>query len=131
LKEQWIEYKPDEISADEYEVVKVLYDCNGTLVELEGNMYNLIIRFDYPDAVRICDEGRRIKTYNEAEGLQEYRKNFNGIPLYKVHHSEFYNWVVEESAGIDTDFVQYAIVTLNDIVDVISSSPPEIYVKNL
>ena len=77
----------------------------------------------------MSDEGRRIKTYQESEGLQTYRENFNGNPIYIVENSLFNKWMIEESAGIYTDSTHYAIVTMNDIVDVLSYQEPIINVE--
>lgn len=91
----------------------------------------VIIVFEFADAIRVCDEGRRIKTYNECEGIQNYRKDFFGYPIYIVFNSSFNQWIVEESVGIYTNLSRYSIVTQNDLIDVISAKPPEIKVISL
>jgi hypothetical protein len=129
MKEKWIEYISEKIPIGKYELLKVTQDIDGTVVMLESKENFLIIKFDFVDALRICDEGRRIRTYNDAEGIQVYRKDFCGTPLYQVHNSQFYEWLVEESVGFYDDFKHYAIITLNDIVDILTSSTPFIEVK--
>ena len=131
MHEQWKEYIPNTIPKGNYEVISVTQDSKGTIIVVQSDYHNITISFEFADALRICDEGRRIKTYNEAEGIQLYRKDFYGTPLYQVINSRFYDWLVQESAGFYTEFNHYAIVTLNDIVDIISSSPPEILIESL
>lgn len=129
MKEQWIEYKENDIPKGIYEVVQVLQDAEGTKIQLESNGCKVIIIFEFADAIRICDEGRRIKTYNECEEIQNYRKNFFGHPIYMVYHSEFSNWVIEESLGIYSNLNHYAIITQNDLIDVLSEQSPEIKIN--
>ncbi|WP_375180209.1 hypothetical protein [Enterococcus rotai] len=84
------------------------------------------ITFGFVDSLRITDEGRRIRTYNEIESIQKYRENFIGNPLYKVEQSEYFEWIKKESAGFSTDLEHYAIITENDLIDVLSTFPPTI-----
>lgn len=131
MDENWIVYRDDIIPADNYDVVSVSQECDGTRIVLEGNKVTLQIQFWGVDSLRITDEGKRIRTYNEVENLQEYRKNFIGKPLYTVDNSEFLDWLKKESAGFYTDFVHYTIVTIDDIVDIATTFPPEITVKHI
>lgn len=131
MKERWICYGTGKMPTGVYEVIKVLQDCSGTEIVIESEEHRVVIKFGFVDALRVSDEGRRIRTYNEITEVQNYRKDFNGIPLYKVLNSEFYRWVVKESVGFYEDFTHYTIITKNDIIDVISSYPPELLVENL
>lgn len=129
MKERWVEYKDIDIPKGVYEVTEVIQNSEGTKIQLESETNKLTIFFEFADAIRICDEGRRIKTYNECEAIQNYRKDFFGNPIYKVINSEFNAWIAEESAGFYTDLSHFVIVTLNDIIDVVSSKPPEIKIQ--
>lgn len=119
----------DSIPIDNYDVICVSQSCEGTKIVLEGNQCNLEIQFWSVDSLRATDEGRRLRTYNEVESIQDYRKNFIGLPLFTVDNSEFVNWVAKESAGFCTDSIHYAIMTIDDIVDIVAPFPPEITVK--
>lgn len=131
MKEEWVQYDINIIPKDLYEVTSVIQDCNGTVIELEGEHFRMRIKFGFVDAIRVCDEGRRIRTYNEVDEIQIYRENFIGNPIFLVNNSEFNNWIIRESMGIYTDLKHYSIITMNDIVDIISSFPPEINISNL
>ena len=131
MQEQWSVYAEGTIPVGQYEVLEVLQNSEGTMIILESERNKVIIKFDFVDALRICDEGRRIKTYNVIEGIQEYRKDFLGIPLYLVKNSEFGKWIEEESAGFYIDSFHYAVITINEIVDIITSSSPEVVVSEL
>lgn len=130
VKEKWLIYKEDFIPLDNYEVLEIVQNVEGTKITMGGNSNDLIIKFSFIDSLRVSDEGRRLRTYNEVEEIQKYREEFYGNPLYKVQNSEFLKWIEIESAGIYTDMVHYAIVTINNIVDMVSSFPPEIEIKN-
>ena len=131
MTEKFNEYNLEKIPKDKYELIRTVQDCEGTVIILEGYKYKLNIKFGFVDALRICDEGRRIKTYNEVKGIEEYRKDFNGIPIYTVSNSKFYKWIVDESIGFYTDCTHYVVITINDIVDIISSEPPSITISNI
>lgn len=129
MNEIWGIYRDDIIPIDNYEVICVSQSCEGTKIALEGNKYNLEILFWTVDSLRATDEGRRLRTYNEVESIQDYRKDFIGIPLFIVDNSEFVDWIAKESAGICTDSIHYAIMTINDIIDIVAPFPPEITIK--
>jgi len=131
MNEVWKVYGNDIIPIDNYEVIYVSQGCEGTKIVLEGNNYNLKIRFWSVDSLRATDEGRRIRTYHEVESIQDYRKDFIGLPIFTVDNSEFIAWVAKESAGIYTDSIHYAIMTINDIVDIVAPFPPEIIVRTI
>ena len=131
MKEIWKNYEKSSVPNDNYEVFEVTVNSEGTKIILNGVKNTVSIKFCTVDSLRVSDEGRRIKTYHEVEGIQEYRENFYGNPIYQVENSEFASWVVEESAGFCTDMQHYAIVTLNDIVDVLDAFPPEIIVEEI
>jgi len=129
MKEIWKVYRNDIIPIGNYEVICVSQDYEGTKVVLEGNSCSVEILFGSVDSLRITDEGRRLRTYNEVESIQEYRTNFNGFPLFTVDNSEFVEWIAKESAGIYTESIHYAIMTIDDIVDIVALFPPKISIQ--
>lgn len=129
MEEIWNVYRDDIIPVDNYEVISVSQSCEGTKIILEGNTYTLEIQFCSADLLRITDEGGRLRTYNEVESVQEYRKNFIGWPLFTVDNSEFLSWLIKESAGFYVHYIHYAIMTVNDVVDIATVFPPEITVR--
>lgn len=131
MREIWECYATEKIPIGKYEVIEIIQNSNGTEIDMESEEHKMIIKFEFADALRVSDEGRRIRTYNKIIEIQNYRKDFNGVPLYEAFNSEFYNWAKKESAGYYTDFRHYVIITMNDIVDIISSCSPEIIVSKL
>jgi len=129
MKEQWKNYVEDEIPFDNYEVSEVVQNAEGTKIVLCGSANILTVKFVWTDSLRITDEGRRIRTYNEVKEIQEYRKNFYGNPLYIVENSEFVEWIKLEMDGFYMNKVHYVIMTLNDIVDVLATDSPEITIE--
>lgn len=128
MNEIWSVYRDDIIPLNRYEVITISQSCEGTKIVLESATDSLEILFWAVDSLRATDEGRRLRTYNEVISIQEYRKNFNGVPLFTVDNSEFGNWISKESAGIYTDSTHYAIMTRDDIV---APFPPEIILKKI
>ncbi len=130
-KEKWYAYSLDMLPNGRYEVVKILQDANGTFIKLESEEENkIIIKFNFVDALRVCDEGRRIVTYNETLAIQKYRENFFGNPIYYVENSELCKWLSLESAGFCVDVKHYVIITINHMIDIVTSEAPEIILDN-
>lgn len=129
MQEKWRVYNDSGIPEGHYEVLEILQNKNGTNIILESEKSKVLLKFGFIDALRVCDEGRRIKTYNEVEEIQTYRNDFVGVPLYLVDNSKFCQWIMKESAGFYTNGLHFAVVTINDIVDIISPYPPKIIVN--
>lgn len=128
--EHWIEFNLEEIISDDYEVYEICRNEQGTLIRLSGLENELHLCFNFVDSLRFTDEGRRIATYNDVMELQKYRSTFKGNPLFIVRDSEYIKWLNTESAGFIGKVEHYAIVTRNDIVDIVSDTPPRIYYIN-
>jgi hypothetical protein len=81
----------------------------------------LRITFDPPLSYRNTDEGDLLKTDQIAEGFLKW-------PLYTVENSRFLKWFHEESLEIhrNENPIHYAIITPNDVVDIISCYPPKV-----
>ncbi|WP_429954937.1 hypothetical protein [Enterococcus sp. AZ192] len=126
MLEKWHEYNQSDVPIDNYEVSEVVQNSEGTVIKLIGEKNNMNITFGFVDSLRITDEGRRIRTYNEIESIQKYRENFIGNPLYKVEQSEYVEWIKKESAGFCEDVDHYVIITENDLIDILSTFPPTI-----
>ena len=131
MSEKWEVYREDIIPKGYYEVTNISQNGDGTKINLESEKYAIKIVFNFVDSFRATDEGRRIRTYHEIKEIQEYRNEFIGYPLYVVEDSEYEAWVVLESAGFSTDSTHYAVMTIDDIVDVVSPFPPEVTVEEI
>lgn len=129
MDEKWIA-EDIGIPLDQYDICYVLQDGNGTKVKLVGDYGEVEIIFYSPDSVRITDEGRRLESYFTVPILQNYRKNFIGNPFFIILNSDYVKWIENESLGFSTDITHYVIVTRDDIVDIISSFPPKIFIKS-
>lgn len=124
MLERWYEYDDSNIPIDTYEVSEIVQNSEGTIIKLVGKENNIDVIFGFVDSLRITDEGRRIRTYNEVAGIQKYRENFVGNPIYKVEQSKYVEWIEKESAGFCGDVEHYVIITENDLIDIISTFPP-------
>src|SRR5699024_7689325 len=119
MTEIWEKYDTVAIPDDGYEIEKVMQDLKGVTISLIGEYYRMTVSFSFVDCLKISDEGRRIRTLNEIEGIQEYRETFMGNPLYTVENSDFYNWLIAESVGFGSDVIQYSILTEDNIIDIL------------
>lgn len=63
--------------------------------------------------------------------VTKMKEKWIGIPLYKVANSKYCQRLIGESVGFYTEFSHYAIITINDIVDIISTDEPQISVIKL
>lgn len=119
------------ILEDKYEVIGIVRDLNGTKISVEGISYSYDIIFGAIGAMAIYDEGNRIVSYNEIEGIKKYRENkFYGNPLFEVKGSNaFGEYLLKESCGFSSSLSLYAVVTQNDFIEIASSFPPQIILK--
>lgn len=129
MNEKWMNCTEFDIPKDKYEVSEVTQNSEGTKILLGGLQNDVLVDFGFVDSLRITDEGRRIRTYDEVIDIQDYIKSFVGNPIFKVENSEFVKWIDLESCGSLIDITHYAIITENDIVDIISSFPPKVIMK--
>ena len=124
----------NDIPDDNYEVMLVLQDINGTLITLDGINNEVKIRFGAVDSICVTDEGLRMETYlnGKTKVLNEYRaKKFYGNPFFiATSESDFTLWLKKESWGFSEGVGHYLIITLNHIVDIASVFPPQEIIIN-
>ena len=124
----------NDIPDDNYEVMSVLQDINGTLITLDGINNEVKIRFGAVDSICVTDEGSRMETYlnGKTKALNEYRaKKFYGNPFFiATSESDFTLWLKKESWGFSEGVGHYLIITLNDIIDIASVFPPQEIIIN-
>ncbi len=121
----------EKIPKDRYEVTSVIQNFDGTLITLEGKEHNINVTFGSVQCLCVCDEGVRIESYNKIADIQEYRKNnFYGVPVFSVKSSDFLNWLEYESCGFSNNQNHYAIITINDFIDIAVGFPPKITITN-
>ncbi len=119
---------------DNYEVMSILQDINGTLITLDGINNEVKIRFRAVDSICDTDEGSRMETYlnGKTKALNEYRaKKFYGNPFFiATAETDFTLWLKKESWGFSEGVGHYLIITLNDIIDIASAFPPQEFIIN-
>ena len=131
MEEVWKVYKKDFIPKDYYFLMECKIKNDVTTIELEGRHCKLTFEFINITALRFCDEGKRLRTYNEVEEiLSYYKKRFIGRPVFKVENSEFCKWIASESVDFIPESYHFAFVTEEEIIDVVSLDPPKILIDN-
>ncbi|MGN6370999.1 MAG: hypothetical protein ACTHN5_22320 [Phycisphaerae bacterium] len=92
--------------------------ADGLEIFLSHGGGSAVIKFWNPLAYRNCDEGKRLKTLSELHVREG---------IYVVENSTLAAWLHEESGYTgDMNLVTYAVVTINDWIEVVCSQPPEI-----
>lgn len=131
MKEKWSRYKINEIPKGKYELFKIEQNWNGTFIILDDEINKITISFESSVlAMRSCDEGDRWRTIGEVLG-ENGGDFFVGNPLYIVNDSEFSSWYNKETFEANRDYTHYAIVTQNDVIDILSMVEPDIKVEKI
>lgn len=131
MQEKWKNVNLKKELFDSYEILEITQNMDGTIIKLLGDKHNLDIHFNFVDSICMTDEGRRIETYNSMEELQAYREEFYGNPIYENSESKYIDWLKKESLGFVGEIIHYMIVTRDDMIDIISSFPPQITVHEV
>jgi hypothetical protein len=81
----------------------------------------LRVYFENALAYRNIDEGDRLKTINQ-------NREFDGHSFFIVENSNWLEWFDKESLSIHKkeNIKHYAIYTINDCIDILSESAPDI-----
>ncbi|WP_413721681.1 hypothetical protein [Sodalis sp. RH23] len=122
MKEKLVKLAYDECSTL---VGSQLINCNyasGALfLSLLANNKKIKIAFDWIYCFRVIDEGDLLK-------MQEEQKGEMVAGIYTILHSPYLKWFNEQSADIHAKegVVHYSIVTIEDVIDVLSLVPPVI-----
>lgn len=109
-----------------YELEKILYDRDGTKIELANNNCIVTIHFPKPiEFLRTSDEGNRIRTTHDI--LAEYGETiFREHAIFKILNSELSAWLENETFTIlnQENFTHFLIATNNDITEIVSFNEP-------
>lgn len=121
MNETLVDISPLNISFRGGEIVNFCYKAGSLEIDIssEGQSPHFRVFFDWTHSFRVTDEGDLLKMLGEQSG-----KMLLGI--YKVEGSTYLEWFNDQSDNIHSkdNIVHYLIVTLNDVVDVLSSVPP-------
>ena len=131
--EEWRKWEVENVPKGEYEIMKIVQDIDGTRIEMEDDVNTIQVIYGFVLGIRIFDEGTRLKTIMETQHKHSDRGFFVNWPFYKVEDSELKKWIVEESYKIyeHHECMHIAIVTPNDVVDILSTYEPTIIVTSI
>ncbi|MEQ4510343.1 MAG: hypothetical protein ABN480_07055 [Dickeya sp.] len=73
--------------------------------------------FDWIYSFRVIDESDLLKMLEEQNGAMT-------TGIYYVEESKYLEWFNEQSGNIHENVVHYMFVTINDVIDVLSSVEP-------
>ncbi|EBX9240329.1 hypothetical protein DRF02_24835 [Salmonella enterica subsp. salamae] len=119
--ETLVDITPQNIFLRGSQVIDFHYKAGGLeiIISLDGVSPDFRVFFDWSHSFRVTDEGDLLKMLGEQSG-----KILVGI--YKVEKSSYLEWFNDQSVNIRSkdNVAHYLIVTVNDVVDVLSSEPP-------
>ena len=130
-KENWSKWNPENLPDGNYAITNFVQNSEGTKITLDSDECIVKVIFDgVTPLVRTSIEGIRIRTWSEVQKKHEDKYFFRNWFLYIVDNSKLSAWVSEESCGVynSEELIHYAVVTSEDIIDVISTFKPIIQI---
>lgn len=134
MQENWIQWKPTNIPEGEFIVTDYIQNKDGTKFVLDDGNIIVEILFDgITPIVRSSVEGIRMRTWGEVQQKYNDKFFFRNWFLYKVENSKLSKWAEEESCGfyVSEQLTHYCIVTSEEIIDILSTFEPAIFVKSI
>ncbi len=134
MQENWIKWNPAKIPEGEFIVTDFVQNQDGTKFVLnDGNSIVEILFDGIPPIIRISVEGIRMRTWGEIQQKYNDKFFFRNWFLYKVENSKLSKWAEEESCGfyVSEQLTNYCIVTSEEIIDILSTFEPKIFVKSM
>ena len=129
--ENWLRWEALKIPEGKYELIKLEQNFDGVYIILDDEINRIAISFE-PGvlAIRTSDEGDRWRTISEvvSRNSGDY---FVGKPIYVVRNSEFRHWYDKESFSTKGNYTHYAIITGNDVVDILAMVEPKVEVEKM
>ncbi|MDE5855037.1 MAG: hypothetical protein K2H19_08265 [Ruminococcus sp.] len=129
--EKWILWNPLNMENCQAFSVEIKQEEIGTVftVECENQFVNLIFNGFIPIYI-YSDEGIRMATYLPVQEKNNDRYYFRKWFLYKIENSDFFKWAMAECYNLYENYKlqHFCIVTAYDVVDILSSTEPEIIV---
>ncbi|QHE50866.1 hypothetical protein [Pontibacillus sp. HMF3514] len=127
-KSHWQKWEPFDGFPNKISLECLLQNKNGLKIQFESyDEKKIDIVFGYSAlTLKVTDEGDMLKSINYWS--QEYGNDFFTWPVYKSTNSSFIKWFNKESCGkfADVTIEHYLFITEDDIVEVISATPPQI-----
>lgn len=121
--EKLVDITPPNISLKGSQITDFHYRAGSLeiIVTLDGVNSDFRFFFDWTHSFRVTDEGDLLKMLGEQKGKMR-------VGIYKVEDSSYLEWFNDQSFNIHEKekIIHYLIVTVNDIIDVLSSESPVI-----
>ncbi len=109
------------ISLVNSQLIACNYASGKLFLSLVASNIKIKITFDWIYCFRVIDEGDLLKMQEEQNG-----EMVTGI--YSIANSPYLKWFNEQSADIHVKegIIHYSIITVEDVIDVLSIVPPTI-----
>lgn len=126
--EKWEEIYVNTIPVGKYETLIRNGEGLGLLIKLESDEYIININFGVISAFRMLDEGIILEEIFDKNEISKYRKNNFSNTIYKIRGGEFSNFIKNTSNVLYDylDLKHYLIVTMNYVIEIISTWEPNI-----
>jgi len=133
MSETWIQWKPVEGLAQQYDIDSVVDTINSfkiVLSEMDDSQKRLEVHFDSGvDAYKLTDESYWL--YSLYRLGEKYGEDFDGYrSFFKVENSSYLSWLSKESFEISDsrNFTHFAFLGVGSILEVITNYEPKIKV---
>jgi hypothetical protein len=123
FKERWTIYNGKDLIPYRLYFETLTHTPDKINIVLSDENEQVFVSINFKDffSYRCNDEGNLLKTLNEIEGLSE-------SPFFVVENSNYLKWFHSESLGVrlDQHLKHYAIVTPHEVIDILSTTAPQI-----
>lgn len=136
LSEQWIKLNQTQCLAQSYNVEKIVHSIDKFEIFFAADVLNLQgkIWITFEEGIfsyrhtKVCFRKKTLKALCEQNG-----QGFLEWPFFKVNDSSYIQWLIKQSGGIFSagDFVHFAFVTRDSLLEVIVSKGSDPLIKHV
>ncbi|BCJ92679.1 hypothetical protein acsn021_02480 [Anaerocolumna cellulosilytica] len=129
--EHWTEIYKNVIPDGKYQTLVQNGEESGLSIRLESKEYTININFGVVAAFRMLDEGILLNEVFYNNEIIKFKNNKFANVIYKIENGEFGNFIKNACNELYSylELEHYTIVTMNYIIEIISSGEPDIKVK--
>lgn len=128
-KEVWKAVQPYKIPKGKYQLVEMIPQQENLKFVLSDGNHQIQLYFHEVLAMRMFDKNVVTSSIYQENVLYQQRKEEHLDVVYQVSHGEFQSFLIEKGRRLSTTSTKsFAIVCVNDIIEVLSNDKPEITV---
>lgn len=132
IQEEWMKLEQFGIPEGEFVISSIVQNMEGTIIILDDEMCTIEVFFDgIPVLVSNAVANIRMRTWSEIQIKYHDKYIFRNAFLFEIRKSRLVEWLAEEGCGFykKSTLRHYCLVTIEEVVDVISTFEPIIKVS--